>query len=277
MKKIILNKEYFNVKDTLECGQVFRFKEYKKGYLVFSQDKCCYAYQDGENTVVETDDYDYFLNYFDTTTSYQKIIEDITFLKDDFISNCAALGKGIRILKQDAVETAYSFIISQNNNIKRIKKTIEYLCKELGDKKTFNGINYHSFPTSKALANASDDLLKMAGLGYRANYVKNFAKLIESGLDLSSYKSLSTENLTSELLKIKGVGKKVADCITLFGYARTDSFPVDTWIEKVYKENLSGLKKDRKEISSELQSKYKNLSGYVQQYVFYYKRSLEKN
>ena len=99
--------------------------------------------------------------------------------------------------------------------------------------------------------------------------------MLDSGYNLENLRALSTSQITSELLKVKGIGKKVADCITLFGYSKTDSFPVDTWIEKIYIQNLNGTQKDRVKISNELTSKFGALSGYVQQYVFYYKRSLE--
>ena len=276
MKDIIFSSKFFNIKDTLECGQVFRYIEYEKGYLIISKDKCCYAYNDGENVVIKSDDYDYFFNYFDLSTDYEKIVENACAFKDDFISACADLSKGVRILKQDLLETAFSFIISQNNNISRIKNTIEKLSLLLGEKRTFLNATYYTFPSAKSLANASDELLKSTGLGYRSQYLKEFACQVDGGLDISSFNSLSTSELLSALIKIKGIGKKVANCIALFGYGRTDSFPVDTWIEKVYKENLKGKNISRDCISNELIQKYGNLSGYIQQYLFYYKRSLEK-
>ena len=146
----------------------------------------------------------------------------------------------------------------------------------LGEKRTFLNATYYTFPSAKSLANASDELLKSTGLGYRSQYLKEFACQVDGGLDISSFNSLSTSELLSALIKIKGIGKKVANCIALFGYGRTDSFPVDTWIEKVYKENLKGKNISRDCISNELIQKYGNLSGYIQQYLFYYKRSLEK-
>lgn len=276
MQEIKYSSEFFNAKDTLECGQVFRFKEYKKGYKLVSKDKCCYLYTEGDTTHVLSDDADYFYNYFDLGRDYSEIYSSVLSFNDEFLSKATNLGKGVRILKQDLEETAFSFIVSQNNNISRIKGILEKLATALGEKKYFDGEEYYSFPTAESLAKKDTPFYRELGLGYRDEYISRFAKSITSGLDLTSFNLLETEKLTKELLKIHGIGKKVADCITFFGYGRSDSFPVDTWIEKLYFENFNGKEKDRIKISKELVSKFGSLSGYVQQYVFYYKRSLEK-
>ncbi len=272
MQIVKLESKFFNPKETLECGQVFRFSPYKKGYLVFSADKCCYLYEENGYTYIESEDSVYFENYFDVNRDYQNIYNKVKAFGCSFISDALECGKGIRILRQDKLETIFSFIISQNNNISRIKKIIENLCESLGDKKSFKGEVYYTFPTVEQLAGKDNTFFKEMGLGYRDVYVSGLAKKINEGYDISFFDSLDTLSLEKELLKIHGIGKKVADCILLFGYGKSDSFPVDTWIEKVYKENLNGKEKDRKKISLELSNKFGDLSGYVQQYVFNYKR-----
>ena len=122
------------------------------------------------------------------------------------------------------------------------------------------------------MANKDKEFYHSLGLGYRDAYVLEFAKSLNSGFDLEILSSLSTPLLEKKLTDIYGIGKKVADCILLFAYERTDCFPVDTWIEKLYHENFSGKEKDRAKISNELVNKFGNISGYVQQYVFHYKR-----
>ncbi len=276
METIKFKSEYFNPADTLFCGQVFRFKPFKKGFLVISKNKACYIYEELGYTYIESEDKSYFYNYFDLDKDYFLINCEILKYNDEFLTKIARLGKGIRILNQDLLETAISFIISQNNNVKRIQLILENLSKKAGERYEFMGEEYYSFPSLKKLEELSVNDFKNLGLGYRSEYLYEFIKKLSSGYDLEKLKSLDTQNLTSELLKIKGIGKKVADCITFFGYNRTDSFPVDTWIEKIYIENFKGTQKDRVKISNELISKFKNLSGYVQQYAFYYKRSLEK-
>jgi N-glycosylase/DNA lyase len=194
----------------------------------------------------------------------------------EILSVSANLGKGIRILNQDAVETLFSFIISQNNNIPRIKKSIEKLCQGLGEEKEFEGIKYYAFPTVEKMSQAPLEFYKEIGLGYRAEYVKKLAEKIVQGFSVNSLKALATNELKSVLTSLYGVGPKVADCVSLFGFHRSDSFPVDTWIDKVYKEHFNGSLTDRNKISKWFTDLFKENSGYYQQYLFYYKRSLEK-
>ena len=278
MEKWIFNGNCFNIKDTLECGQVFRFSFENGGYYVFSFDKAIFCREKDGYTefFCKKEDIPYFKNYFDLDRDYNQIY-NLAIKEEGILSTSASLGKGIRILNQNTNEVLFSFIISQNNNIPRIKLIIERLCLELGEKKTFNNREYFSFPTPQALSSMNIDFFRKVGLGYRAEYVKNLADLITNGFDINSFNNLTTEQLKSELIKLYGVGPKVADCVTLFGFHRSDSFPVDTWLEKVYKENFNGTLKDRKKITRFFTNKFKENSGYFQQYLFYYKRSLENN
>ena len=125
--KIYFDSEYFNIQSTLECGQVFRFKNFNNGYLVFSLDKCAYLYCENNKTVIECneDDKEYFIKYFDLGRDYSLIFERAEKFGIDTLKISARLGKGIRILNQDPFETLISFTISQNNNIPRIKNSIE--------------------------------------------------------------------------------------------------------------------------------------------------------
>ena len=162
--------------------------------------------------------------------------------------------------------------------IPRIKAIIERTASALGEKKSFLGEEYFTFPTAKVLAAKDETFYKELGYGYRARYIVEVANAIVSGkIDLDKISGLSTETLKKSLMTLMGVGAKVADCIALFGYHRVDSFPVDTWIEKLYKEDFKGDLTDRNKITEWFLNEFKEYSGYVQQYVFYYKRSLEKN
>ena len=278
MDKIIVNNTFFNIKDTLDCGQVFRYSNYEKGFLVYSVDKCAYCYTENDNTVIECNEKDkeYFFNYFDLANDYGSIYERAKASPYEILKTSAELGKGIRILNQELEETLFSFVVSQNNNIPRIKNIIEKLCKVLGERKEFGGKEYYAFPTIENMANQTLEFYKSIGLGYRAEYILKLAQSIRNGLDLYSLKNLSTQEIKSELIKLHGVGPKVADCVTLFGYHRGDSFPVDTWMEKVYKQDFNGSLTDRKKIAERLVNEFKEKSGYYQQYLFYFKRSLEK-
>ena len=267
--------KFFNIKDTLECGQIFRFKPYKDGYLVFSTDKACYAYPSGEYTVIEADDEEYFEKFFDLGADYSLISGFAKNCGYKVVERAATLAEGIRILCQDREEMLFSFIISQNNNIPRIKSTIEKTCLCLGEKKTFMGQDYYAFPKSERFSEKDEDFYKQLGYGYRAGYTTAVASALNSGFNLDKIAELNTEDLKKELLSLKGVGPKVADCVSLFGYHRTDSFPVDTWIEKLYREDFGGKETDRNKITSYFLNLFGEKSGYVQQYIFYYKRSLE--
>lgn len=292
MKKIITSGEFFNPADTLECGQVFRFKPFFGGYLVFSGDKVCFLRSEGsegskgsegEKTVIECIDGDeeYFYNYFDLAADYSKIVEDAKAAADNFgfpiLKTAANLGKGVRILRQNHEEAFLSFIISQNNNIPRIKTLIERLCELSGEKKTatfsVGTVEYFSFPSACALAKKDESFYADLGFGYRARYMCCAVQALNDGF-LKNAENFSFSELKNKLLCVKGVGEKVADCVCLFGFHKTASFPVDVWIERVYKQNFNGALIDRKKISEYFVSLFNENSGYFQQYLFYYKRSL---
>lgn len=277
MKKIDYDGQFFSVKDTLSCGQIFRYAPYKDGFLVFSGDKCCYAYNNGGKAIIECDieNEKYFYDYFDLERDYNAIYRAALEEKEEIIRTSATLGKGIRILNQNKTETLFSFIVSQNNNIPRIKKILNGLCEKLGEERSFDGVKFYSFPTAEKMAEKPIEFFTSTGLGYRAGYIKKLADDIVSGFDPETLSDLSTKELRKELVGIYGVGPKVADCVTLFGYHRADSFPVDIWIEKVYAENFNGTIKERNKISEYFLDRFKDNSGYYQQYLFYYKRSLE--
>ena len=278
MKQIVCDSQFFNVRDTLECGQVFRFIPYGKGYKVFSQDRCAYLYNENEKTIIEIKDTDqeYFENYFDLKRDYKEIFEGALAQNVSILSQSAKLGKGIRILNQDKIETLFSFIVSQNNNIPRIKGIIEKLCRGLGEKREFLEEEYYTFPTYEKMAQAPLDFFKSIGLGYRAEYVKRLAEQMMEGLNVQNFDLLSTVDLKKSLVSLYGVGPKVADCVSLFGFHRADSFPVDTWIAKVYEQDFNGNLKDRDKIAKWFTQRFGENAGYYQQYLFYYKRTLSR-
>ncbi len=276
MEKIVFSNEYFNLTDTLSCGQIFRFKEYKNGYLVFSNDKICYAYVDGDNAIIETEDKDYFYNFFDLVTDYSKIYNSAISYGNHTLTLSANLGKGVRILRQDSFEMTFSFLISQNNNIKRISNSIERLSEKVGTKKSSPFGEYYAFPTIEQLKTLTIQDYKDLGLGYRAEYFYGLVELIYQGFLIENLKDLSEQELYNSLVNIKGIGDKVANCIMLFGFYKTKSFPVDTWTYKIYTENFNGTIKNREKVTEWFISEFGDYSGYFQQYLFYYKRSLEK-
>lgn len=270
---ITLDQKFLNFNDTLNCGQVFRFFKKEDYFIVLSKNKCAKVYNREGKAFVETDDEKYFENYLDLERDYQEILSKIRECNIKKVLDVSERYSGIRILRQDMEEAFFSFIVSQNNNIPRIKSTIEKLCTALGEPFTFDRETYYAFPTARAFSDADISVLRGAGLGYRAEYIKEAAqKIVDGEIDFSALSTLPTEELRKQLLKIKGIGDKVANCVTLFGFNRGDSFPVDTWIEKIYHEDFNGTLTDRTKISRYFLDLFKDNSGFVQQYLFYAKR-----
>lgn len=258
---------FFNPVDTVCCGQLFRYNINDNAVTVYSKDKRCVITENGDKYNIQTNDPKYFANYLDFDRNYDIIYNKLT--DKGRIADCLEYSKGIRILNQDPIETIFSFIISANNNIPRIQKIIGKLCEALGD----NMGGYYAFPTLEALSRQNEEFYKECGAGYRAAYIADTAKSLMQS-DIESLRGLETCELLKKLLLLKGVGPKVADCIALFGFHKEDVFPVDTWIKKVYN-CYFGHSDDPKLIRKELTEIFGNLSGYMQQYLFYYQREID--
>ena len=258
---------YFDVGQTLNCGQVFRFTEDKDGYTVFALDHIARIEDKGECYSFDCDDAEFFKRYFDFDTDYG-FIQSKTADKG-LISSAIEFGRGIHILRQNPIETVFSFLISQNNHIPRIKGIIERMCAGLG--KNMGG--YYAFPTVEALANAGEEYFASIGAGYRAAYLDRTAKALLNQ-DAAAFEGLNTAELRNTLMGLHGVGRKVADCILLFGFNRFDVFPVDTWIKKIFEESYPNVPAEK--LSVLLVEKYGEYAGFVQQWLFYYKRELDR-
>lgn len=197
-------------------------------------------------------------DYFDLQTDYGKIKNNIRKFNDQYLNAAVNYGFGIRILRQDLWETIISFIISQRNNIPRIRNTINKICKP------YDGF----FPTPEDLVKYTELELMNFGLGYRSRYIFDIARsVIDGKLNLSKLKNLSTEDSLNYLKTCKGIGGKVANCIALFGLYKTDAFPIDVWIQRIIDKQYNG------NFSID---NFKDYAGIVQQYMFFYQKSLGK-
>lgn len=260
-----IDKTEIDFLQTLSCGQIFSYKQTENGFLVFSGNKVAKVTENQDNFLVETDDEAYFKNFFDLETDYSQIKTQL--LKHPVLEKPIGFGGGIRILRQDLLETIISFVISANNNIKRITNSVFFLRENFGEKVG----EFYSFPTLEKLKCLTEEDFKRAGTGYRSvQLVKLISQL--SSKEFLTWGNLPTESLKAKLIALSGVGPKVADCIMLFGYGKPDVFPVDTWIEKVYNQYFEPCT-DRVKIRRNLVDKFKNLSGYAQQYLFFYQRN----
>lgn len=262
---LIIGKTDFNPKHILECGQIFRYY-YKDGvYTVYSKDKRAQIYETSVGYTIKTNAPHYFEEFFNLKTDYGKIKNEI-ITKFPFMESPIKNAEGLRILNGDFFEIVVSFMISQNNNIKRIKLIIERLCEKAGKDMG----EYYAFPTMEEFFKLTEEDFISLGAGYRAKYLINL-KNSKNLLSKAFYGAMRDDAARENLLKINGVGPKVADCILLFGLNYYNAFPVDVWIERVYYEYFSCEKKTRPEISKYLSKTCGDLSGFVQQYLFYSK------
>ncbi len=288
----------FSLEDTLECGQAFRYELIEKNdeyieYLVITREDLVIIGQKSSGELLffctsEETLRSRIIPYLSLDTDYGEIKCEILSLSDsEKLKFAAEAGEGIRILRQEPWEALFSFIISQNNNIPRIRKIIRKISLEYGknlalglEKCPMNkavtpcegicsecGICY-TFPTARAVAENPDGLLPSKP-GFRYKYLLDAAQKVNSGeIDLEKIAELNTATDTIEALKtIKGVGDKVASCVALFGFGRLEAFPVDVWMKRANEIYFDGR------LDPNSLGKY---AGIAQQYIFHYIRNLEK-
>lgn len=292
----------YSLSDTLECGQAFRYEKIceEDGYVeymtVVGDNIITVGQEKPGELLFYTDDDSLFdriiAPYFTLDTDYGAIRADIVSKTDsEWLKKAAESARGVAILKQDPWETLFSFIISQNNNIPRIRKIIKRLSAEYGENlavksgckncplKKFDGTPSvdvchdcgccYSFPTAKSVCERPEGLLT-ANPGFRYRYLLCAAEMVKSGeIDLDMIDSLhSYDKTVEELKRIVGVGDKVASCVALFGFANLEAFPIDVWMKRAIDEYFGG-KLDYKALG-----KY---AGIAQQYIFHYIRNLSDN
>ncbi len=255
--------EEFDLPHTLDCGQAFRWKMDQNGVwsgVAFNKYLALEKLKDGTVVLYNTTQDEYaniWKNYFDLNRDYSEIVEILS--EDETLKKACEYSYGIRILNQEPFETLCSFIISQNNNIKRIKGIIERLCENFGDKKD----GFYTFPTAEKLAGLTLDDLQVLRSGFRAKYLLDAAKKVANNeVNLSKLKDIPLDDARNELMKIKGVGPKVADCCLLFSHHHIEAFPKDVWIKRAMEILFSG----------ELPENAQKYAGIAQQYIFFYAR-----
>ncbi len=280
---ILKNADSFEPKDIFDCGQCFRWNENFDGsYTGIFKHNVMNVKKVGNNVIFkgicEGNIKDEVEKYFDLNRDYDAI-KKILSKVDNYMQNSIEYGKGIRILNQDLWETIISFIISANNNIPRIKGIIERMSKKYGDKIVFNGEEYYTFPSAEQLKDVSVDDYRNLGLGFRDIRLYETTQMMLNGIvNLNElYKENDTAIVRNKLLELSGVGPKVADCILLFSdLKRFDVFPIDVWVRRVmndlYIKEADETKVSKKKIESLAKSKFGNLSGIAQQYLFYWRR-----
>lgn len=267
---IRINPPCFSPAQIADSGQCFRMTERNGVWQVIRRDRLLILApcEDGFRLNCSAEDFEtVWKPYFDLDEDYERFRSAVA--GDPFLERAAEFGKGIRILRQDPWETLCTFIISQNNNIPKIKKSVEALCRLFGEEKRENGEVFFAFPTPERLADATEReraLLRSAcALGYRDKFVLNAAESIRNGeTDLEELQNADDEALFSRLTALNGVGKKVASCVMLFGFRRIGAFPIDTWMRKILNDEYAGAFDP---------TKYDGFQGVIQQYMFYYRRN----
>lgn len=260
-----------SIQQISESGQCFRLNRIAENrYALVALGRYLEIEQRGDELIFSCSQEEYdtvWRQYFDMENDYGQYRSAISE-QDDYLTQAAAFGSGIRILQQDVWEMLISFIVSQQNNIKRIRKCIETLCERYGERKSFGDgqnaedMGYYTFPDVEALAQATEEELRACNLGYRSRYIVGASNSILKGeVDLDALKKMDYIQAKGELLKLSGVGEKVADCICLFGLHHMDAFPVDTHIRQAMDTHYpAGFPFER----------YAGYAGVMQQYIFYY-------
>ncbi|MCL2018119.1 MAG: DNA-3-methyladenine glycosylase 2 [Oscillospiraceae bacterium] len=227
-----IKTDFFNPELTLIGGQAFRWKRIEDNrYFGIAGNRMleinCRA--DGFWLINITDkDLPFWLEYFNTATDYRQMIE--CFSSEPVLNKACEYAYGLRQLKQEPFETLISFICSQRNSIPNIKGMIERLCTSFGE---ILDKNCFAFPTAYRLSGLSEDDLASVRVGYRAKYIIDAARKVKSGeIDLNALYETPIDEARNELMKIKGVGEKVADCVLLCAYGKVSAFPKDVWIKR---------------------------------------------
>ena len=282
-KYILKNPDSFNLKDIFECGQCFRWNKQEDGsYTGVFKHNVLNVKKEENNIIFEGicngEIEDIIIDYFDLKRNYRKIKNELSKI-DKNMQESIKYGEGIRILNQDLWETIISFIISANNNIPRIKGIIERISKKYGNKIEWENKEYYTFPTAEELKDVTIEEYRELGLGFRDIRLYETTQMILSKeVNLEKLQNeKDTEKVKEELLKLSGVGPKVADCILLFStLKRFEVFPIDVWVRRVmndlYIKNEDENKVSKKEILNLASEKYGNLAGIAQQYLFYWRR-----
>lgn len=276
---ILSNQPDFELNHIFDCGQCFRFNRLDDGsYLGTAYDKTIRISKEERGIVFhntsEEDFENIWYDYFDLDTDYGEIKKRLTIKDDAIMRDAVNYGNGIRILNQDLWETLISFIISASNNIPRIKKIIELLAKNFGEPHQYCGNTYYSFPNPEKIAVLKEEELAVIRAGFRNKYILDCAKNVVLGkINLEAIKSMSTAEAKKALMNIKGVGNKVSDCVLLFSMARKDAFPIDVWIKRITEYcYFGGNEETVGNISKFAASRFGELGGMAQQYLFFYAR-----
>lgn len=275
-KITVNNALHFHPRHTFDCGQCFRWSRDDDGSYtgVVGTRVINVAVVDNkliiDNITIEEFE-NTFINYLDLKRDYSAIKK--VYEKDAFLKSAMEFGWGIHILNQDIFECLISFIISTQNQIPRIKKIVNGISEIFGDKIEYKGKNYYTFPTAEQLKYAKSEDFSSLKAGYRGAYIVDAVEKVLTGeVKLDLVKKMSYADAKAELMKIKGVGPKVADCVLLFSAGKSEAFPVDVWVKRTMNRLYMEKESNEKQILAFANEYFGEYAGFAQQYMFYYSR-----
>lgn len=271
MKKI--KKNDINLKDTITCGQIFRYEKLDNSYIIILEDRVVELSEDDTyiyiNSSNEVDIEKIITDFLDLNRDYNEILSYL-IKNDNNLIDIINDSKGFKIINSPSFEMIISYMISANNNVKNIQRSVNLLSLKYGKEVIFNNKKYYLFPTLDDMKKLNLNDYENLKLGFRSKYIYNLINNITNE-DILRINELSTNDAILYLMSYKGIGLKIASCILLFGYKRLDVFPIDTWVKK-YMKDIYGIS-DIKKIKDFTKDKYGKYSGLVIQYMFHSKRN----
>ena len=276
-----------NINSTINSGQSFLWEKRDKSWYGIYEESVLKIteYEKNGEKAYEYDSFPKIENWqqhvFRFDDKYDRIMKEISG-KDSIIDNVTKKYRGLRIMRQRPIQCIISFLCSSNNNIPRIRLILRNLSKKFGKKVEWDGNEFYTFPSLLTLHTTSVPELLLCGLGYRAEFViKTVREIIKQETDMVKLAEMDYDKAKQEILKLSGVGDKIADCILLFSLNKLEAFPIDTWIIKFFQKKLNQiLDEDMKikekitpnqyrALSKKIREHYGRYSGYAQQYLYY--------
>lgn len=271
-----------NLENTINSGQVFLWKKQKEFWYGINGQDILKINNFGKITSYSGNKYDFFRNSDDI----EKIIKSIS--KDKTTKLAVEKYFGLRLIRQDPFQCFISFIVSSNSNIQKIKSSLEKISMKFGKKIEFDNKEFYIFPEPKKIANATIQEIQSCGVGYRAKFILDAAKIVESKqIDFNYLKKINYKEAKEIILSVPGIGNKVADCILLFSLDKLEAFPLDRWMIRILKKYY--LEKFQLETKTITEKQYEILhekiikhfgvyAGYAQQFLFKMEReNYQKN
>ena len=264
----------------MECGQSFRWQPINSWYYGVVEGRQLKIRQEKQALIVESSDDEQpdrlevsLRHYLDLNRDLPAILKAVDI--DPFIHRSIETFRGMRILNQAVWECLASFILSQNNNVPRIKGIIRTISAQFGEKITLDDSVDYAFPTPQALAAAGVEALYDCRLGYRAPYLWTVSSAVAAGeFDPEALKSMPYAEAKRELMRFKGIGEKVADCICLFSLGHVQALPIDVWVKRIIEQLYLKRQASIREIRQFAEDYFGEYLGYAQQYLFHYARTV---